>query len=424
MVQKMAEAASKENPKTPKTKPAKKRNLDEKKENEAPENEETKKPTKPKSTKTKAKPSKNKPTTKSTKSEKKKNEVNYNNEEAVDEAKQEEKEVVDMEREVGTIESSKATPRQPTESENMQGESNAQEQEPSKEEVVKDEDDAIHKEEKGEEDAKEEKVKMKAAEEAEAKQQKDNDKTGNVDDSVANNEEEDIVYNTEEDDSVKTSMTTWDVGRKLTPQQAQQLIKQAKILVKQINFLQQQTDKYLAKDELIMQIDDTIEQTISRNKTLLVFKISDFAKKFEQAKDDDPEHKGIEFSPVFRTAPHGYRLGMSLVLNGDGPSVKGKFMSIFFCILRGDFDGILPWPFARHLSFSLLDQNADVEQREHHVKTFRPRLIKQNVPFLWRPGKHGRNPSMGIPRFVSHEILKSRDYIKENQIFIRVELSD
>ena len=36
---------------------------------------------------------------------------------------------------------------------------------------------------------------------------------------------------------------------------------------------------------------------------------------------------------------------------------KGEYMSIFFCILRGEHDSLLQWPFSQKITFSLVDQS-------------------------------------------------------------------
>jgi len=66
-------------------------------------------------------------------------------------------------------------------------------------------------------------------------------------------------------------------------------------------------------------------------------------------------HKSI-YSPVFYSSPTGYKMRLRLYLNGDG-DVRGTHLSLFFLIMRGDYDGILTWPFPYKIKFYLLDQS-------------------------------------------------------------------
>ena len=45
-----------------------------------------------------------------------------------------------------------------------------------------------------------------------------------------------------------------------------------------------------------------------------------------------------------------------IYLKGDGMG-KGTHRSLFFVIMRGEYDAILPWPFRQKVTFMLLDQD-------------------------------------------------------------------
>ena len=44
-----------------------------------------------------------------------------------------------------------------------------------------------------------------------------------------------------------------------------------------------------------------------------------------------------------------------IYLNGDGMG-KGTHISLFFVIMRGEYDALLRWPFRQKVTFMLLDQ--------------------------------------------------------------------
>ena len=51
-------------------------------------------------------------------------------------------------------------------------------------------------------------------------------------------------------------------------------------------------------------------------------------------------------SPPFYTSKRGYKMRMRLYPNGDGQG-KNTYVSIFFQIMKGEFDAILAWPFPK-----------------------------------------------------------------------------
>ncbi len=54
-------------------------------------------------------------------------------------------------------------------------------------------------------------------------------------------------------------------------------------------------------------------------------------------------------------------------LNGEGVG-KGTHLSLFFVIMKGDYDPFLPWPFRNKVTMMLLDQSGN----QHAVDALRP----------------------------------------------------
>jgi len=96
-------------------------------------------------------------------------------------------------------------------------------------------------------------------------------------------------------------------------------------------------------------------------------------------------------------------------------------MSLFICVCKGEFDSLLSWPFSHKITFTLLDQNENVEARRHVTYTIKPNTCKENRPFLGRP-TGDRNASLGAQKFVELDVLNSLDYILDDTIFIKVEI--
>ncbi|XP_029186836.2 TNF receptor-associated factor 3-like [Acropora millepora] len=160
----------------------------------------------------------------------------------------------------------------------------------------------------------------------------------------------------------------------------------------------------LADQDLKLQI----LQASSYDGTYL-WKIDEFKRRFRES----VEGKTISiYSPPFYTSRNGYKLCARAYLNGDGPTGKGKFMSLFIVIMRGDNDALLSWPFRQRITFKLLDQDRISDVSE----TFRP---DPNSSSFQRP-RSDMNIASGCPTFCSHSLLRSRGYIRDDTIFIKV----
>ena len=73
------------------------------------------------------------------------------------------------------------------------------------------------------------------------------------------------------------------------------------------------------------------------------------------------------YSPPFYTGRNGYKMCVRAYLNGDGMGYK-THLSLFFVLMKGEFDPLLKWPFEYKVSLILVDQN----HRKHIVQTFKP----------------------------------------------------
>ena len=64
------------------------------------------------------------------------------------------------------------------------------------------------------------------------------------------------------------------------------------------------------------------------------------------------------FSSYFYTHPNGYKMCLRVDANGVGPG-KDTHLSVFVCLMRGEFDDQLKWPFKGEVTFKLLNQEED-----------------------------------------------------------------
>ena len=100
-------------------------------------------------------------------------------------------------------------------------------------------------------------------------------------------------------------------------------------------------------------------------------------------------------------------------MNGDGMG-KGKYMSLFFVIMRSQYDALLMWPFKQKVTLMLLDQGP---LGEHVVDAFRP---DPNSSSFKKPVSE-MNIASGCPLFVPLNLLESnRMYIKDDTAFVKI----
>ncbi|XP_078085868.1 TNF receptor-associated factor 5-like isoform X3 [Mustelus asterias] len=127
------------------------------------------------------------------------------------------------------------------------------------------------------------------------------------------------------------------------------------------------------------------------------------------------------FSQSFYTSRCGYKLCARAYLNGDGTG-KGTHLSLFFVVMKGDYDSLLSWPFKQKVSLILLDQGP---KKNHVVELFK---ADANSTSFRRPVSE-MNIASGCPKFMSHTVLesgKTATFIKDDTLFIKVivDLSD
>ena len=79
---------------------------------------------------------------------------------------------------------------------------------------------------------------------------------------------------------------------------------------------------------------------------------------FEQLKAKDD----CWYSPAFYTHPHGYKMCLQVFPNGRDAG-KRTHVSVYICMMRGDSDAYISWPFQGDITIQLLNQVADSAHR-------------------------------------------------------------
>ena len=132
---------------------------------------------------------------------------------------------------------------------------------------------------------------------------------------------------------------------------------------------------------------------------------------FSQRKVDAENGRSSSlFSLPFYSGRYGYKMCLCLYIMGDGIG-KGTHLSLFFVVMRGEFDNILQWPFIHKVTFKLINQ---VGGRDI-IDTFQPDPMSTAI----RKPKSDMNIASGCPQFVSHVKLEAGGFIVDDTIFIK-----
>ena len=141
-----------------------------------------------------------------------------------------------------------------------------------------------------------------------------------------------------------------------------------------------------------------------------VFKLMQFSQKKEENEDWN--------SLGFYTSPGGYKMKLNVCPNGDGNG-KGKHVSCFICLMPGEYDDTLEWPFQGEVTIELLNQLEDKNHKEYttHYNESVPEECKQRVG--------ARSKGWGKTRLITHSKLEHNpitncQYLKDDSLYFRI----
>ncbi|XP_068683549.1 TNF receptor-associated factor 4-like isoform X1 [Montipora foliosa] len=166
--------------------------------------------------------------------------------------------------------------------------------------------------------------------------------------------------------------------------------------------------------QLVKKLEESIDDF--KNKTgVFLWKIRGFHEILQRAKTGD--NVNIK-SASFYTGEFGYKVRMNLYPNGNSEA-KNTHLSIFIVIMKGDYDSILPWPFVKRVTFTLIDPKEDPKDRDNISCTL---ANYEEQDWNSRPKKGENGACRGYRKFVSHDRLMEGDYILDDTIFIEARI--
>ena len=139
-----------------------------------------------------------------------------------------------------------------------------------------------------------------------------------------------------------------------------------------------------------------------------LWKIDHYSRRFQEAVSGKTPSI---YSPPFYVGRFGYKVCVRLYPNGDGMG-KGTHVSMFFVIMRGEYDALLPWPFTQKIHFRVVDQ----DRIRDAFDSFRP---DPNSSSFKRP-RSDMNIASGCPTFISHTELREGGYVRDDTMFVKI----
>lgn len=141
---------------------------------------------------------------------------------------------------------------------------------------------------------------------------------------------------------------------------------------------------------------------------MYIWKIDAWPKRLQESKSG---RTPSIYSPPFYVGRFGYKVCARAYPNGDGIG-KSTHLSMFFVVMKGEYDSLLPWPFHHKVTFRLLDQEGQLDVTD----SFRP---DPNSSSFKRPTSD-MNIASGCPTFISHSTLRTRGYVRDDILFIKI----
>ena len=116
------------------------------------------------------------------------------------------------------------------------------------------------------------------------------------------------------------------------------------------------------------------------------------------------------YSAPFYTDRFGYRMCLRVYLDGDG-SGKGRYISYFLTIMKGEYDALLEWPFQLTVTLTMINQKGN----SNIVQSFKP---NPNSASFHQP-KADMNVASGCPKFAPLSVLDNQEFVVDDVAFFQ-----
>ncbi len=157
-----------------------------------------------------------------------------------------------------------------------------------------------------------------------------------------------------------------------------------------------------------------LETSVYPSSGQFTWRIDDIRAKITQAQAGD-QTSSVIYSPAFYSTESGYRLSLCIYPAGDN---NQGYLSLYFVIVKGQFDEVLQWPFQKRVYLTLLNTKGG-----HGVmKNIEP---DPRLHYFHRP-ESLRNVGYGYPKFIQLTRLlhEDSDFVAGGAIFLRSRVLD
>ena len=136
--------------------------------------------------------------------------------------------------------------------------------------------------------------------------------------------------------------------------------------------------------------------------------------------DQQRKENATWYSPSFYTHQRGYKMSLHVSPNGFA-TARGTHVSVYVCLVRGEFDEHLNWPFRGNITIQLLNQQED--KNHHEIKIRFTDTATDDIAGRVTRGMRA-NP-WGKSSFISHDALgynrdKNCQYLNDDCLHFRV----
>ena len=158
-----------------------------------------------------------------------------------------------------------------------------------------------------------------------------------------------------------------------------------------------------------------------------IWKIENFSEILRQGEARcNKEDCEMRKSDPFYTGCYGYKLQVIVcpylktrAQQDDGTVLPQEFLYFGIASVEGEYDDILPWPFSKKITFTVIDQNQDINERKNITADLRP---SSRAPIFYGIPRGNISFDSDILWFIPHEWLQTRRYIWNNNLFLQVDV--
>lgn len=162
--------------------------------------------------------------------------------------------------------------------------------------------------------------------------------------------------------------------------------------------------------------DMDLKINLLENKTKngeIIWKIDKIDWQMEQAKRG--KLVALDSAPCY-TEQYQYKFCIRLYLNGDGIG-RSTHISIFFVLMKSEYDPLLQWPMYKKIKFELINQE---DSSDNIVES----IITNPRSYCFQRPLRNMNEASGLPMFVSIEKFLEGGFVRDNCAYFKTAVKD